>query len=168
MTRFGSFAFCAALVLGCGDSDPPQPCSSDGQCLPGFHCVTQICVACEPGACSADDPIGVGPEGGTICGVDQVCVDVPAGALADRVELAVTRAGMVSGAWVRSAGYRVEPVDTAFAAAVKVRIPLTGASSTAVHRGQALDGPWTKLPGASTRAEAVGETTRLGLFVAGD
>ena len=171
--RYAGVAIAAALagLSACKSDEVTAPCSVDGECLPTFICEQGQCISgARDGGFSQST---IGPGGGRFCGIDGVCLDVPAGALGRQVEFRISRAsaGLNAGPGLLllTRGYRIEPEDTVFAIEATASIPVdpslgVPSDELKVWRAMQSTGPWAELDGTATGTIAIGKTGTLGLF----
>jgi len=107
-------------------------------------------------------------------GVDNVSIEIPAGALAEEVEISFTKlstAVNVEGVSLLSDIYEVGPSGQTFSLEATLIIPIETSSisgaDVAVYRSVNNGTDWEKLYGASSSTLAIGITDKLGLFTAG-
>jgi hypothetical protein len=160
---------CAAVTIACVSEAGPAPCTDDGRCLVGFECYQDYCLDCPPGACGGLVTKSIPVTGGTLCGPDEACVEVPPGALTASVTIGIRRSRRASPAIdVRSLVYDIEPVDLRFAVPATVRIPISPSLRLEDMRVYVAPGNtqnFGPLPGTPTQTYAIGATDRLGSFV---
>ena len=160
----------AASCVGTGSDVETAPCSFSGNCLPGFRCLENFCAPCVDDEC--DDLLGIGAEGAKLCGVDDVCVDVPPGAVTMPVDIRLRRASAtvaLPDLHQLSRVYRLSPPGTTFALPLLIEIPISSTvapSKIGVYTAKALTGPWSRVDGASSQVSAYGDLTELSMVVA--
>ena len=113
----GSLFVVTLVACGGGGSDPPPP--------------------------PPPPPVGIGPAGGTVTGSNGARIVVPAGALAQTVNLQITEiaagsANLPAGVQPASAVYALTPHGTTFAVPVTVSVPFDPAQVAAGRTLQAL------------------------------
>lgn len=170
MLRRGWLWGVVLLVVGCQATDSSAPCSTDGECLPGFVCRFNFCVA--------------GGDAGRVgnCGVDGCEIDgpaltqliVPRGSLSADMTISIE----IASAGVQPAGlqplsgiYLLTPSGLQMQVPARVVIPLdpglgVPVADIAVWSATNANGPWTPLTGSSTIGAAVGDTSNLGFITA--
>ena len=153
------------------DEADQAPCNNVGQCLPGWVCAAGRCVQ---GTTGKRTPNSVGTNGGVVQGVDNVSIEIPAGALAEEIEISFTKlstAVNVQGVSLLSDIYEVGPSGQNFSLEATLIIPIETSSISgadiAVYRSINNGTDWEKLYGASSSTLAIGITDKLGLFTAG-
>ena len=153
------------------DSDDEAPCNNVGQCLPGWVCAAGRCVQ---GTSGKKTPNSVNSSGGIVRGLDDVSIEIPAGALSDEIEISFTKLSTsvtVQGVSPVSDVYEIGPTGQTFSLDATLIIPIQTSSISgadlAVYRSVNNGSDWEKLYGASSSTLAIGITDKLGLFVAG-
>ena len=162
-----------AIVASCATDDAGlAPCSADGRCLAGFRCEEGFCVECGAAECTSQSLDGVGPEGATVCGSDDVCLKIPASALSEFVDVRISLASPnvdIDGLVLLSRVYSLAPAGQTLTTAATLEIPIstdTPVSSIAVYGSATESGPWSRLPGSATSITATAQVTALQFVVA--
>lgn len=163
-----------AIAASCttpNDEADDAPCNNVGQCLPGWVCAAGRCVQ---GTSGKKTPNSVNSSGGTVRGLDEVSIEIPAGALSEEIEISFTKlstSAQIQGVSLVTDIYEVGPSGQAFSLDATLIIPVQtssiSAADLAVYRSVNNGADWEKLYGASSSTLAIGITDRLGLFVGG-
>lgn len=149
---------------------PPSPCTQPGDCAAGHACTEGTCQPVETS--TVPPPVGtvLGPAGGDVIGPDEVLLAVPSGALADDVELFITRESNTNVARAceqHSAFYRVTPeLDLAVPAVLS--IPVAECDTCVVCAApQFVEDPWVPLdePAVAAAGSASALVTTIGVVV---
>ena len=174
MLRSKATAIALALALG-GCIVPIDndiaPCTSDGQCLPGYYCTQGFCLPSE----AALEPRGVGPIGGEVIGPQGVVLEVPPDAVEGEVVFDIqpaSRGTFIAGVELLSEAYSVEPSDVTLQVDATLTIPVPplpqeSNDNIGVWRYEPSEDTWRRLDGECEYKIARAKTDRGGLFVAG-
>ena len=165
------FLLLVLFIASCTtQSNSNVPCSGLGLCLPGYRCIESFCKVCGDGECP---PVrGIGDEGGVICSLDDVCVHIPAGALATTVDLAIARADGVAGPLGVSSlspVYAITPLSTQVDKPLILELPVTAtvtADRVTIYMSVEQSGPWNAVGGASSQVTARAELMTTGYVTA--
>jgi len=111
----------------------------------------------------------IGPQGGTLSLAKGPILTVPPGALAAPVELSIVRSGAAAPQQALSAIYDFKPVDTVFAKAATVQIPVPASTKSAVVYWSSAGAPtrYEIVPCAVEAGFSSAQVTHLGVGYAG-
>lgn len=149
-------------------SEAPLACAAESDCFSGQRCTEGVCVDVDE-ATEPPPPPSIGPAGGIVNGPGGATLTVPAGALAESVELELVLASatFLPGAFTEvSPALRITP-EVTFAVAATLNVPVAAAdcpSPCAIYRREG-DGTWTARPEPATNPS---EPTRVRGSVFGD
>lgn len=136
----------------------------------GYECVENICIACvAPDGCGGLRTAILTTSGGSLCGPDEACVDIPASSLTVTSTVFVRRsiAAPPGNLDVRSGLYDIGPADTRLRVAATVRIPISPSKRLQDISVYRVDGQsYVPLEGMADAVYARGTTDKLGTFVA--
>jgi len=157
-------------MYGCPD-DPVAKCNNDGECLPGFICEQNICIAGNRGGVT----VGICPEGGMVVSPEGASLEVPEGAVSECVRITLRKASAgLNALEVTELGdfWVLTPEGTTFAKAATIRVAVDTSDVRAgemisVWQSQSPTGPYSMLDSTLTASVASGQTMGLGLFVPG-
>ena len=173
--KYFGFLFCLLFYCGCPITQraTPIPCQQSVECFPGFECINESCTACGT-VCSENIGEGVSSRGGSYCGADNVCIQIPANALTKPRSVYIEKSQEITqldGIAPLSPIYRILPSPLETQELIQIEIPVANTvtpTATFIYQADDKAGPWTKLTGTSTFATAIGKANYLHYFVAGN